>query len=89
MIHARRDTPAEPNFPTLVYLGHEKRYISSMATILTIDQQRTAGLAVDKAGGWDEVIRLEAERRAAKGKGRVLHDARTGRFVFSKSLIAR
>ena len=59
-----------------------------MATILTIDQQRTVGSAVDKAGGWDEVIRLEAERRTAKGKGRVLHDARTGRSVFSKSLIA-
>lgn len=89
MLHVEHDTPAEPNFPLLVYRGNERRYISGMATILTIDQQRTAGSAVDKAGGWDEVIRLEAERRAAKGKGRVLHDARTGRFVFSKSLIAR
>lgn len=56
-----------------------------MATILTIDQQRAAGAAVDKAGGWAEVIQLEAERRAAKGKGRVLRDGRTGRFVFSKN----
>ncbi|RYF14132.1 MAG: hypothetical protein EOO77_14660 [Oxalobacteraceae bacterium] len=56
-----------------------------MASILTIDQQRTAGSAVEKAGGWAEIIQLEAERRAAKGAGRVLRDARTGRFVFSKS----
>ena len=60
-----------------------------MAMILTIDQQRAANTAVDKAGGWSEIIQLEADRRAAKGKGRVLRDANTGRFVFSKSKPAR
>lgn len=60
-----------------------------MSMILTIDQQRAAGAAADKAGGWAAIIQLEAERRAAKGVGRVLFDGRTGRFVFSKNNSAR
>ena len=54
-----------------------------MASILTIDQQRTAGSAAKKVGGYAELIRLETERRAAKGKGRVQREGTTGRFVFS------
>lgn len=55
-----------------------------MATILTIDQQRTAGSAARKVGGYGELIRLEGERRAAKGQGVVQRDAGSGRFVFTK-----
>ena len=54
-----------------------------MATILTIEQQRTAGSAARKVGGYAELIRLEGERRAAKGKGRVQREGATGRVIFS------
>jgi hypothetical protein len=54
-----------------------------MATILTIDQQRTAGSAARKVGGYAELIRLERERRAAKGGGHIERDASSGRISFT------
>jgi hypothetical protein len=54
-----------------------------MATILTIDQQRTAGSAARKVGGYAELIRLERERRAAKGQGHIERDANSGRISFT------
>jgi len=61
-----------------------------MASILTIDQQRTAGSAARKVGGYSELIRLERERRAAKGHGHVERESGTGRVVFTgKSLDTR
>lgn len=54
-----------------------------MATILTIDQQRTVGSAAEKVGGYAELIRLEIERRKAKGKGHIQRDATTGRVTFA------
>ncbi len=53
-----------------------------MASILTIEQQRTAGSAANKVGGYAELIRLEGERRAAKGKGHIQREGSTGRIVF-------
>jgi hypothetical protein len=53
-----------------------------MATILTPDQQRTASAAARKAGGYDELIRLERERRAANGNGQVEWDRALNRAVF-------
>ncbi|TVV71446.1 hypothetical protein [Sphingomonas solaris] len=53
-----------------------------MASILTIDQQRTAGSAAHKVGGYAELIRLERERRAAKGQGHIQKDT-SGRVVFA------
>jgi hypothetical protein len=54
-----------------------------MASFLTLNQQRTAGAAARKAGGYDELIRLEKERRKAKGNGQVKRDASTGRVIFA------
>ena len=65
-----------------VYLLSQKVYINLMASILTNDQQRTAGSAARKVGGYAELIRLEGERRAAKGQGHVQRESATGRFVF-------
>ena len=79
-----QDPPTtEPYAGSVVYQREERVYILHMATILTIDQQRTAGSAAKKVGGYAELIRLEGERRAAKGKGHVQREAGTGRFVFS------
>lgn len=58
-------------------------YIGAMATIMTIDEQRRAGAAARKVGGYTELIRLETERRAAKGKGQVVRDAANGRYSFA------
>ncbi len=53
-----------------------------MAMILTPDQQHTASAAARKAGGYDELIRLERERRAANGNGQVEWDRDHSRAVF-------
>lgn len=68
---------------SIVCAIHEKAYIRTMATILTLDQQRTAGSAAEKVGGYAELIRLEIERRKAKGKGHIERDVRTGRVTFA------
>ena len=52
-----------------------------MTAITTTAQQVKAARAARKAGGYGELIRLEAERRAAGGQGQVVRDA-TGRFSF-------
>lgn len=54
-----------------------------MASILTIDEQRRAGEAARKVGGYSELIRLEEERRAAKGFGRLERDPSSGRYSFA------
>jgi hypothetical protein len=66
----------------IVYDTQEWYYLSIMASILTIDQQRTAGSAARKVGGYAELIRLEQERRAAKGQGHIQKD-QSGRVVFT------
>lgn len=53
-----------------------------MTAITTTAQQVKAARAARKAGGYSELIRLEAERRAAGGQGKVVRDATTGRFRF-------
>ncbi|WP_242121273.1 hypothetical protein [Sphingomonas lacusdianchii] len=53
-----------------------------MASILTLGQQRQAGSAARKVGGYDELVRLEIERRQAQGKGQLARDGATGRFIF-------
>lgn len=57
-------------------------YIALMATIMTIGEQRRAGEAARKVGGYSELIRLETERREAKGKGHVVRDVSNGRYSF-------
>ncbi len=56
-------------------------HLSNMASIMTIDEQRRAGAATHKAGGYDELIRLEAERRAFNGSGTLVR-ASDGQFSF-------
>lgn len=56
-----------------------------MASILTLDEQRRTGAAARKVGGYGELIRIEAERRQAKGQGHVVRDAKSGRYSFSAS----
>lgn len=46
--------------------------------ITTTAQQVKAARAARKAGGYSELIRLEAERRAAGGQGRVVRNADGG-----------
>jgi hypothetical protein len=58
-------------------------YIGRMATIMTIGEQRRAGEAARKVGGYSELIRLETERRKAKGQGHVVRDTTSGRYSFS------
>jgi len=58
-------------------------YIGFMATIMTIGEQRRAGEAARKVGGYSELIRLETERRKAKGQGHVVRDNASGRYTFS------
>ncbi|AYO75514.1 MULTISPECIES: hypothetical protein [Alphaproteobacteria] len=53
-----------------------------MASILTLGQQRKAGTAARKVGGYGELIRLETERRKAKGQGKIVLEASTGRYIF-------
>ena len=48
--------------------------------VTTTAQQIKAARAARKAGGYDELIRLEVERRAAGGRGGVVRDSETGRF---------
>ena len=50
---------------------------------MTISEQRRAGEAAQKVGGYSELIRLESERRKAKGKGRVVRDGASGRYSFA------
>jgi len=57
-------------------------YLTLMATIMTIGEQRRAGEAARKVGGYSELIRLETERREAKGKGHVVRDGASGRYSF-------
>jgi hypothetical protein len=70
---------------SIVYRERERHYSQVMASILTTEQQRTAGAAARKAGGYAEVIRLERERRAAKGQGSIQRDSRSGRLTFTNS----
>jgi hypothetical protein len=63
-------------------------YINGMATIMTIGEQRRAGEAARKVGGYSELIRLETERREAKGNGRVVRDAANGRYTFKPGTAA-
>ncbi|MBB4859197.1 hypothetical protein HNO88_002526 [Novosphingobium chloroacetimidivorans] len=58
-------------------------YIDHMATIMRTDEQRRAGAAARKVGGYSELIRLETERRAAKGAGRVVKDGVSWRYSFA------
>lgn len=53
-----------------------------MATIMTVGEQRRAGEAARKVGGYSELIRLESERRDAKGKGHVVIDSSSGHYSF-------
>jgi hypothetical protein len=53
-----------------------------MASILSIGKQRKAGAAARKVGGYSELIRIEAERRKAKGQGHVVRESKNGRFIF-------
>jgi hypothetical protein len=57
-------------------------YMNGMASILTIGEQRRVGAAARKVGGYDELIRLESERRRAKGLGHVERDDKSGRYSF-------
>jgi hypothetical protein len=59
-----------------------------MATIMTIGEQRRAGEAARKVGGYSELIRLETERRQAKGKGHVVRDGASGRYSFKPGTTA-
>lgn len=59
-----------------------------MATILTTREQKQAGEAARRVGGYSELIRLETERRQAKGKGTVVRDASNGRYSFAPSSAA-
>lgn len=54
-----------------------------MATIMTIGEQRRAGEAARRVGGYSELIRIESERRKAKGEGHVTRDAKSGRYSFT------
>lgn len=53
-----------------------------MATIMTVGEQRRAGEAARKVGGYSELIRLESERREANGQGRVVRDSSNGHYSF-------
>ena len=47
--------------------------------VTTSDQQLRAAQAARNVGGYDELVRLEAERRAAGGRGGVVRGPETGR----------
>ena len=47
--------------------------------VTTTEQQIRAAIAARNVGGYDELIRLEAERRAAGGRGGIVRDPATGR----------
>ena len=53
-----------------------------MATIMTVGEQRRAGDAARKVGGYSELIRIESERRDAKGQGHVVRNASSGQYSF-------
>lgn len=53
-----------------------------MTAVTTTDQQVRAAEAARNAGGYSELIRLEAERRAAGGPGQVVRNPETGRLSF-------
>lgn len=48
--------------------------------VTTTEQQIRAAAAARAVGGYDELIRLEAERRAAGGRGGIVRDPETGRY---------
>lgn len=59
-----------------------------MATIMTVGEQRRAGDAARKVGGYSELIRIESERRDAKGKGHVVHHASSGQYFFKPGALS-
>ena len=64
-------------------------YLTAMTAVTTTDQQVRAGEAARNAGGYSELVRLEAERRAANGQGQVVRDPATGRLSFQQQAGAR
>ena len=60
-------------------------YLERMTAVTTTDQQVRAAEAARNAGGYSELVRLEAERRAANGQGQVVRNA-SGQLTFQPSL---
>jgi len=67
----------------VLYAARNDAYIASVATILTPREQSQTAAAARKVGGYDELLRLERERRQISRDGsatRVHRDPASGRF---------
>ena len=60
-----------------------------MAAVTSTAQQVRAAEAARIAGGYPELIRLEAERRASGHDARLVRDPSTGRYSYQASSARR
>lgn len=68
--------------------GTNEDYVQGMASVLTVREQQQTSAAARRVGGYDELLRLERERRQLAREGattRVARDAATGRIVIRRA----
>lgn len=82
---ASRPSLARRTAGQLLDAPDQRDYLGPMASIMTIQEQRRAGAAARKVGGYSEIIRLESERRKAGGNGHVVRDTKSGRYTYERA----
>lgn len=78
---------ASDNLTHSLYVDAGRDYLCSMASVLTVHEQSQTSAAARAVGGYEELLRLEKERRKLERQGivaRVRKDA-SGRYALVRS----